>query len=420
MKAKFRQTEDARNRRLMTMILSLAMAVSLALFIGFTVHDHLVEPKQDGEIAASSELAQMESGAAPDLPSLSRLYRNVQVRRKLQSMTLRDKILQMIIVCPEVLSGSSSPVTKASGVGAALQKYPVGGIILFADNLQSRDQTKALISGMQETAKASGIGLFLSVDEEGGTVSRCAQKLGTTKFKNMQNYQSLGAGTARSNAKTIAADIASFGFNLDFAPVADVNTAGNSVIGSRAYSNNYETAATLVAAAVQGFHDGGVRCTLKHFPGHGATKEDSHKRIAYLNKSLDQLRKEEFVPFERGINAGADFVMVGHIVVPSVDEQPAALSKALVTDLLRKELKFGGLVVTDSMRMGAIANNYSVEKAAVLAIAAGDDVLLDVVSVPRVLKAVKDAVKNGTLTEEQINASVRRILREKAEMGLLY
>ena len=126
------------------------------------------------------------------------------------------------------------------------------------------------------------------------------------------------------------------------------------------------------------------------------------------------------MPFERGINAGADFVMVGHIVVPSVDEQPAALSKALVTDLLRKELKFGGLVVTDSMRMGAIANNYSVEKAAVLAIAAGDDVLLDVVSVPRVLKAVKDAVKNGTLTEEQINASVRRILREKAEMGLLY
>lgn len=343
----------------------------------------------------------------------------------MEGMTLDEKILQMFIVTPEVLNGSTkSEFTAEERLKSAgpetresLQKRPVGGLIYFADNLESRSQTTRMISNSQSYSK---IPLFICVDEEGGTVARCAKKLGTTKFKPMQSYQNQGASVARSNARTIAGDIKQFGFNVDFAPVADVNTASNSVIGTRAYSNDFQKAATLVPAAVQGFHDGGMICTLKHFPGHGNTQEDSHKETAHLYKSLSQLKKEEFLPFQAGIKAGADMVMVGHIVADKIDSKPATLSHKLVTDILRGQLGFNGLVVTDSMGMGAIANHYTPGEAAVLAIQAGDDLLLGVYNVPEALSGVRSAVRSGRISESRINDSVRRILLTKINMGVIH
>lgn len=348
-----------------------------------------------------------------------------QVNRMMSSMSLDDKILQMFIVTPEVLNGSTksefSADERLKSAGAetkqSLQERPVGGLIYFADNLETRQQTTKMISNSQSYSK---IPLFICVDEEGGTVARCAKKLGTTKFKPMQTYQNQGTSVARSNARTIANDIKQFGFNVDFAPVADVNTASNSVIGTRAYSNNFQKAAQLVPAAVQGFHDGGMICTLKHFPGHGNTQEDSHKETAHLYKSLSELRKEEFLPFKAGIQAGADMVMVGHIVADKIDSKPATLSHRLVTDILRGELGFKGLVVTDSMGMGAIANHYTPGEAAVMAIQAGDDLLLGVYNVPQALAGVRSAVKSGKISESRINDSVRRILTTKINMGVIH
>lgn len=348
-----------------------------------------------------------------------------QVNRMMSSMSLDDKILQMFIVTPEVLNGSTksefSADERLKSAGAetkqSLQERPVGGLIYFADNLETRQQATKMISNSQSYSK---IPLFICVDEEGGTVARCAKKLGTTKFKPMQTYQNQGTSVARSNARTIANDIKQFGFNVDFAPVADVNTASNSVIGTRAYSNNFQKAAQLVPAAVQGFHDGGMICTLKHFPGHGNTQEDSHKETAHLYKSLSELRKEEFLPFKAGIQAGADMVMVGHIVADKIDSKPATLSHRLVTDILRGELGFKGLVVTDSMGMGAIANHYTPGEAAVMAIQAGDDLLLGVYNVPQALAGVRSAVKSGKISESRINDSVRRILTTKINMGVIH
>lgn len=348
-----------------------------------------------------------------------------QVNRMMSSMSLDDKILQMFIVTPEVLNGSTksefSADERLKSAGAetkqSLQERPVGGLIYFADNLETRQQTTKMISNSQSYSK---IPLFICVDEEGGTVARCAKKLGTTKFKPMQTYQNQGTSVARSNARTIANDIKQFGFNVDFAPVADVNTASNSVIGTRAYSNNFQKAAQLVPAAVQGFHDGGMICTLKHFPGHGNTQEDSHKETAHLYKSLSELQKEEFLPFKAGIQAGADMVMVGHIVADKIDSKPATLSHRLVTDILRGELGFKGLVVTDSMGMGAIANHYTPGEAAVMAIQAGDDLLLGVYNVPQALAGVRSAVKSGKISESRINDSVRRILTTKINMGVIH
>ena len=214
--------------------------------------------------------------------------------------------------------------------------------------------------------------------------------------------------------------MSSYGFNLDFAPVADVwSNASNTVIGKRAYSDDYSQAATLVSAAVTGFHDGGVLCSLKHFPGHGDTVEDTHKSIAHVTKTKEEIYTQELQPFVTGMAAGADFVMMGHLMVPSMDaDNPASLSETIIQNTLREDLGFDGLVITDAMQMGALADNYTVEEAAVKALQAGNDMLLEPVDVDRTIAAITDAVAKGIITEERINESVRRILLVKMEKGM--
>jgi beta-N-acetylhexosaminidase len=214
--------------------------------------------------------------------------------------------------------------------------------------------------------------------------------------------------------------MAAYGFNLDFAPVADVwSNPENTVIGKRAYSDNYEQAAELVGTAADGFHAGGVLCTLKHFPGHGDTAEDSHYSSAYVKKSLEELEKEEFLPFESGISHGADFVMVGHLIVPDVDEAPATLSKTFIEDILRGELGFQGIVITDALQMSALAGNYSSEEIAVRAVQAGNDMLLEPADFKTSVQALEQAVVSGTITEERIDQSVARILSCKLKAGIV-
>ena len=270
-------------------------------------------------------------------------------------MTLHEKVCQVLFVNPDAITGVS-PTTVAGEITAyALEDYPVGGLIFFNEHLQTRDQTVKMLSGMRSL---SAIAPFLGVDEEGGRVCRVMSnpRMGTTKLDSMFSYHTEGADTARANGQTIGADLAALGFNLDFAPVADVwSNDKNTVIGNRAYSDDYAQAAQLVASAVEGFHQGGVACVLKHFPGHGDSEEDSHKTLPTVNRSLEQLRSGELLPFASGIQAGADMVMVGHLLVPEVDEKyPASLSYEVVTGLLRRELGFDGVVITDGINMKAL------------------------------------------------------------------
>lgn len=342
----------------------------------------------------------------------------VQIEEILSQMTLRDKICQMLFPSPEAIS-KVTPVTKADQtMQEAVKTYPVGGIIYSKQNLVSTKQTKNMIAGTQ---KASKITLFIAADEEGGTVNRLMKKLGTTYIGSMYDYKDQGIETAYSNAKTIATDMSAFGFNLDFAPVADVwSNASNTVIGKRAYSDDYAQAATLVSAAVNGFHDGGVLCTLKHFPGHGDTAEDTHESFAYVTKTKEEIYAQELQPFATGIAAGADFVMMGHLIVGSMDaDNPASLSASVIQNTLRKDLGFEGLVITDAMQMGALADNYTVEEVAVKAVQAGNDMLLEPVDIDRTIVALTDAVAQGIITEERIEESVRRILKVKMEYGLI-
>ena len=335
----------------------------------------------------------------------------------MNTMTDREKMCQLFIVSPESITGVSEVTEAGETTKEALEKFPAGGVVYFSQNLVDKDQTAAMISNTQSYSKTP---LFIAVDEEGGSVARCAEKLGTTKFEPMYSYKEQGAQTAHDNAKTIGSDIAQLGFNLDFAPVTDVWTnPENTVIGDRAYSDNFDEVSALIPNAVSGFHDGGVLCSLKHFPGHGDTVEDSHSGLAHVNKTAEELENGELLPFKAGIEAGADMVMVGHLVVESIDDKPATLSSKIVPDLLRQKLGYDGVVITDAMNMGAITQNYGYDEIVKGVFDADIDMILYPDDPNAYMDALEKALADGSITMEQVNAKVARILKLKYDKGIM-
>ena len=354
--------------------------------------------------------------SASPTPRTSAEVRKDAAQALLDGMTTHEKICQLLIVQPEVLTGGSTVTGMTDELAAALRTYPVGGLLLSAGNMTSGEQLAALTTALSNGGKTAPL---ISVDEEGGRVARLMNTVGTTKLGSMYSYRAQGTQGAHDNAQTIARDIAAYGFNTDFAPVADVWTNKRSnAIGDRAYSDDYDEAAELVAAAVKGFHDGGVICCLKHFPGHGSTKTDSHDGAATVDKTLPQLRQEDLKPFMSGIAAGADMVMVGHLTVPTMDDAPASLSHKIVTNLLRYDLGFRGVIVTDGLQMQALAQYTDGEKA-VLALAAGNDMLLEISDVSSTVAAIEKALADGTLSRAALDESVLRILQLKLAHGIV-
>ena len=349
-------------------------------------------------------------------PRTSAEVRKDAAQTLLDGMTTQEKICQLLIVHPEALTGGGTVTGMTDELAAALREYPVGGVLLSAQNMTSGEQLAALTAALSNWCKTAPL---ISVDEEGGRVARLMNTVGTTKLGSMYSYRAQGTQGAHDNAQTIARDIAAYGFNTDFAPVADVWTNKRSnAIGDRAYSDDYDEAAELVAAAVKGFHDGGVICCLKHFPGHGSTETDSHDGAATVDKTLPQLRQEDLKPFMSGIAAGADMVMVGHLTVPTMDDAPASVSRKIVTNLLRYDLGFRGVIVTDGLQMQALAQYTDGEKA-VLALAAGNDMLLEISDVPGTVAAIEKALVDGTLTQAALDQSVLRILQLKLAHGIV-
>ena len=348
-------------------------------------------------------------------PRTSAEVRKDAAQTLLDGMTTQEKICQLLIVHPEALTGGGTVTGMTDELAAALRAYPVGGVLLSAGNMTSGEQLAALTAALSNGCKTAPL---ISVDEEGGRVARLMNTVGTTKLGSMYSYRAQGTQGAHDNAQTIARDIAAYGFNTDFAPVADVWTNKRSnAIGDRAYSDDYDEAAELVAAAVKGFHDGGFICCLKHFPGHGSTETDSHNGASTVDKTLPQLRQEDLKPFVSGIAAGADMVMVGHLTVPTMDDVPASVSRKIVTNLLRYDLGFRGVIVTDGLQMQALAQYTDGEKA-VLALAAGNDMLLEISDVPGTVAAIEKALDDGTLSRAALDQSVLRILQLKLAHGI--
>ncbi len=341
----------------------------------------------------------------------------------LETMTLDEKIYQMMFVRPETLTGVGTVVRAGDSTKASIEATPVGGIIYFSQNFQSIDQTTEMLSNTQTYASEAGAGipLFMGVDEEGGTVARVASTLGTTAFDDMAVYGAQGdTQQAYDIGETLATDISALGFNVDFAPVADVlSNENNTEIGDRSFGSDPDLVSEMVANEVNGLQDNGVMAAIKHFPGHGSTESNSHDGTSETDRTLDELRECDLKPFEAGIEQGSAFVLVSHMTATEIDSVPCSLSSIIVTDLLREELGYDGIVITDGLDMGAITDNYTNGEAAVMAVQAGVDMLLCPLSIEDAYNALTEAVADGTITEERIDESVTRILTAKLEYGLM-
>lgn len=369
------------------------------------------------DTAEEQALPALSSGEAEEDGTAKMQGEDKIIEDILSGMSLYEKICQMLVISPESLTGQTPVTAAGDATKQALKDMPVGGILYSKQNFISQEQVKEMLSRIQSY---SDIPLILTCDEEGGRVNRLMDTVHTTYVGPMLDYKGQGADTAYQNACTIASDMYALGFNFDMAPVADVwSNPDNTVIGNRAYSDDFEQAASLVGAAVEGFHDGGVGTALKHFPGHGDTSADSHKGAVYVSRTLDELREKELLPFKAGIEAGSDMVMAGHLIVSDIDEEPAPFSYKIMTGLLREELGFDGVIITDGLQMKAMTDYYKSGEIARKAILAGVDMLLCPADPREAISALQTAVEQGEISEQRIEESVRRILTVKMRRGII-
>lgn len=346
----------------------------------------------------------------------------------IKKMSLREKVGQMFFVRPEALDTSihwneyqDLPDYKLQQVNKTMRDvskdYPIGGMILYAHNIVDEAQLGEFIAEIR-TLNGSPL---LAIDEEGGRVARIANNgnFDVPKYESMAAIAESGdPNEAYKAAFTIGSYVKKYGFDIDYAPVADVNTnPENIVIGARAFSDDPETAAEFVVSYLNGLDSAGVIGTLKHFPGHGDVKTDTHSGYAETNKTWEEMLKCEMIPFKAGIEAGAQMIMTAHIAAPKVtgDDLPATLSSVILQDKLRGELGFKGIIVTDAMDMGAITTQFGNAEAAIKSIQAGVDVVLCSKDFTQVFDAVVNAVEKGDIKETRIDESVKRILELKAK-----
>ena len=344
---------------------------------------------------------------------------NTRAEDLIYSLTLHEKICQLFFVQPEQFSQMSRVNAPDKQFFRAFRRFPVGGIILFAPNIRKKE-IESLNAGMQEAALGvNGIGLFIGADEEGGSVSRVAGKL---RLPEKQPSPGMTGSPDESydSARTIGGYLSRYGFNVDFAPVADVRSeSGGTEISDRSFGSNPEYVSGMVVRFVEGLHDSGIIPVLKHFPGHGAVSGNTHTGSGVSYKSLEDWRAVDFKPFSAGIQADAEMVMVSHQLAVSVDpDSPASLSTAVI-GLLRNELGFKGVIITDALRMSAVYDRYGSGEACVRALEAGADMLLLPNNFTNAYNSVTKAVQNGRLTEKRIDESVLRILSLKEKYGLL-
>ena len=364
---------------------------------------------------------------------------NKAVAKKLSSMSVKEKVEQMIMTDVRYYDGSAVEALN-DPLTSMLRRHAFGGVIFFAQNTANAEQTLRLSDAVQKAnGKAGRTQLLIGADQEGGKVTRLLT--GTQTPGNM----ALGAigeeSAAREAAGIIGEELSAVGINVNFAPVLDVNNnPANPVIGVRSFSDSPELAAKLGAAYLNGLQDRGVIATLKHFPGHGDTGTDSHTGLPRIEKTLDQLKANELIPFAAAVGEGAEMIMTAHIQYPAIErntyvskktgepiELPATLSRTVISDILRGEMGYEGVVITDAMNMDAIAQHFDPLDAAVLAINAGVDILLMPVApdseegIARQDAYIDDLaalVKNGTVSPEAVDAAVSRILRLKYRNGL--
>lgn len=332
------------------------------------------------------------------------------IKEQLKNMTLDEKLGQLVIVGIDGYSLDEN-------ARRMIENYHVGGFILFGRNVKDSDQLLSLVNALKRANAQNKVPLFMSVDEEGGRVSRMPEEIIELPTNGMVGKVNSGDFSYKIGG-ILAEEIKSFGFSINFAPILDINSnPENPVIGDRSFGADPKVVSKLGVQTMKGIQERGVIPVVKHFPGHGDTSVDSHIGLPAVNNDIERLKSFELIPFKDAIKNRAEAVMVAHILLNKIDpDNPASLSKTIITDVLRKQMNFEGIVVTDDMTMGAIAKNYSISDAAVKSINAGADIVLvchGYDNETAVLNALKKAVENGAITDQRVDESVYRILELK-------
>ncbi len=364
------------------------------------------------DISANTVSDSAISGASPE------------IEEKISAMSLEAKIASLFIITPEALTGVDVATAAGEATKQSLSANPVSGLVYFAQNINEPEQTKKMLKNTQDYAKELfGLPIFLGVDEEGGKVSRITSN---EAFSTVSSPSMWELGLSENDDDSYLAGentgklLKEYGFNLDFAPVCDiVSSSENSAIGSRSFGSDPERVSSLSWLFASGLSDSGIVPCFKHYPGLGDTEEDTHLQTVSLKKSLSDLQKKELIPFENAALSGAEMIMAGHVSCPLVtgDDTPASLSEVMLSDILRNNLGYNGVIITDSFSMSAVKDNYTPEEAAKLAIKAGADIILMPSDFEASKNALISAVENGEISEERIDESLRRILSLRSKLS---
>lgn len=369
----------------------------------------LTEPFEDPTASTSPSVEETDDTNPP--PTAADHARSI-----LDGMSTEELIYQLFIVTPESLTDTDAVEASSPELTDALASMPVGGVILAERNILTPEQCTGLINAMQSAARTP---MFMAVNEEGGSYTEISHNsaMGIAQIPlagDMGDTQ-----TAYDHYLGLGTSIHALGFNLDLAPVADVNSdPGNILMGKRAFGSDPETAAQMLVSAAKGLSDGNVIPCLKHYPGHGDVEMGTY---AHCGKTLDELKETELIPFMAGIEAGVPMIMAGYIVCPNVtgDDLPAPLSQKLIGQLLRTELGFDGIVMTDVLLREDVTRMFPDGQAAILALQAGCDLLLMPDDPQSTMKAILAALESGDLEMARLEESVLRVLRLKIEYGII-
>ena len=415
-------------RTIMAAIACFLIAVGIFSVLGYQLYFRHAKPEvpsqptvQQAPEAEAEPEAEPEPEPEPEAepePSQEEL----RARELLADLTLEQKLYQLCFVTPESLTGVEAATKAGDATREALQAKPVGGLIYDEKNIEDEDQLKDLLLGTQEHLKdGDQLPAFLAIGEEGGDVAPVANKLDLTTFGTMAEFgASEDLDGAYSMGSIIAMDLSDLGFNVNFAPIADLSDAdGNTVIGTRSFGTDANLTASLVASVVNGTQSGHVLCAVSHFPGLGSISDVAHVDRTKITRSVEELKQNELLPFQSAADNQCGFVIVSHAVLTELDDQrPCSMSPG-VMQLLREDLGYQGIILTDTLSVPAITDHYDSGEAALNAINAGADMLLCPQDLEKTIEALQKAVEENKLTEERIDESVVRILAAKLRLGLI-
>lgn len=377
----------------------------------------IVQPDEEKIRAFEESSAQAETEAPEE-----KTDPNLEAAQKtLDTMTLEEKVYQLFVTSPDELTGRRGTENAEGALQEQLQAMPVGGLILYEANVYTADQVQGMLHGVKETAK---IPMLLGIDGEPGNDEGLNEfGIAEEAYETASVYgENADAEGVRAMGKKLGADMKQVGFNVDFAPTADVLVEpANTEIGNRSFGTDPLLVSTLVGEMIGGLHESGMMTCAKHFPGLASTTNNTNYTAVTSNRTMDELRQTELIPFSTAIDMGTDMIMVAHLRLPSVVEGdlPVSLSPIFIQQILRGEMGYQGVVITDSLQKRAITGTYSSAEASVLAIQAGCDMILLPDDLPNAAQGILTAIENGDLREERINESVLRILELKSRYGLL-